>query len=180
MNQLDIISVFGEDALTNHFMMIIPAFPKVLQIANLNMRVLTCEIPQQQIGTYTITKRGRTMTRPSGVSEQGNEFTWGFRVDKYFQTYQAISQWMQFIQNPSTMAGASDSGPLGVGGLSEYRVPVVVNGLDTNNIITNVWTLTGCYPTSVDAVSFDEESGDPIVVSVTMQYQTMYYPGMII
>jgi hypothetical protein len=174
---LDILAAFGEDALQNHYMVIIPSFPNVLALANLNMRVKAFDLPAQTIGTYEITKRGKKLTRPSGVSDQGNEFTFTYRSDKYFQVYNSISQWMSFIQNPTNMAMASDSGPLGAGGASEFRVPFIVNGLDTNNIITNVWSFSGCWPSSQDAISFDEDNGDPIEVSVTMQYITAVYPG---
>jgi hypothetical protein len=176
---LDFLLLANEDALTNHFQTIIPVFPNVLSIENLNLRVLTVEIPAQTISTYTITKRGRTATRPSGVSEQGNEFTFTYRSDKYFGCYNSISQWLSFIQNPSSMAMASDSGIAGIGGLSTFRVPVIVQGLDTSDIITNTWSFLGCYPVSQDAVSFDEGTGDPLEVSVTMNYTTMIYPGML-
>ena len=175
---IDILQTFSEDALLNHWSLVIPVFPNVIALASLNMRIKTFELPGQSIGTYEITKRGRKLTRPNGVSEQGNEFTFSYRVDKYFQTYNSISAWMGYIQNPVTMAMASDSGPLGVGGASEYRVPIIINGLDSNNIITNVWTMTGCWPSAQDGLSFDEESGDPIEVSVTMQYGAIYYPGL--
>lgn len=174
---LDILSTFGEDALGSHFSVLIPVFPNVIALANLNMRVKSFEIPAQTIGYYEITKRGKKLTRPSGVSDQGNEFSFTYRVDKYFSVYNSISQWMSFIQNPTNMASASDSGPLGVGGASEFRVPIIVNGLDANDIITNVWSFSGCWPSSQDAISFDEESGDPLEVSVTMQYITAVYPG---
>jgi len=176
---LDILQTFGEDALSNHFNAII-TFPSLIQnaaLASLNLRLKSIEIPAQTIGTYEITKRGKKLTRPNGVSEQGNDFTFTYRVDKYFTVYNAISQWMSFIQNPTNMAAASDSGSLGVGGASEYRAPIIVNGLDANNIITNIWSFSGCWPSSQDTISFDEESGDPLEVSVTMQYITAVYPG---
>jgi hypothetical protein len=176
---LDTMALFGEDALSNHFQMIIPSFPNVLQLPNLNMRVLSVEIPDQTIDTYDLTKRGKKFSRPSGLSEQEKTFTFTYRVDKYFQVYQGISQWLAYIQNPVTLAMASDSGPLGAGGPSTYRVPIIINGLDTNDIITNVWTFTGCFPTTQDGISFEEESSDPIIKSVTMSYINLYYPGMI-
>jgi hypothetical protein len=174
---LDILATFGNDALANHFNLILPVFPNAIALANLNMRIKTFEIPEQTIETYEITKRGKKLTRPSGISGQSNEFSFTYRIDKYFQTYNSISQWMSFIQNPTNMAMASDSGPLGAGGASEFRVPIIVNGLDANNIITNVWAFTGCWPSSQDAISFDEESGDPLEASVTMQFITVVYPG---
>jgi len=179
INSLDNLLLLGEDALTNHFMVIIPAFPNVVQLANLNMRILTTNIPGQTIETYDIVKRGKKATRPSSMSGQEKTFTFTYRVDKYFQVYQGISQWLAFIQNPITMAMASDSGLLGTGGASTYRVPIIVQGLDTNDVLTNVWTFTGCYPSEQDEIGFDENSSDPIEKTVTMNFINLYYPGSV-
>jgi hypothetical protein len=176
---LDDLMLLGEDALSNHYQLIIPSFPNVLQLPNLNMRVLSVDIPTQAIGTYEITKRGKKATRPSGLSEQERTFTFTYRVDKYFQVYQGMSQWLAYIQNPVTLSMGSDSGPAGIGGPSTFRVPMIVLGLDTNDIITNTWTMTGCWPTEQDNISFEEESGDPITKSVTINFINIYYPGQI-
>jgi len=183
MSTLELLALAGEDALSNHYNVIIPTLPNSIAGAvNLNLRVLSFDLPAQTIGTYEITKRGKKLTRPSGISDQGNEFTFTYRVDRYFTAYNAISQWMSFIQNPDSLAMASDSGALGVSGVSQYRVPIIVNGLvglTLDSTITNVWTFTGCWPSSQDAISFSEDSGDPIEVSVTMQYATAQFPGSV-
>jgi hypothetical protein len=175
---MDTLMLFGEDALQNHYNVIIPAFPNVLALESFNLRVISFELPAQTISTYDIVKRGKKFQRPSGVSEQEKTFTIEYRVDKYYQTYNAIAQWLGYIQNPSSIAMGSDSGLLGAGGLSTFRIPMLVQGLDTNNIITNLWSFTGCFPTEQASISFSEESGDPITVSLTFSYANIYYPGV--
>ena len=172
---LDILALFGEDALQNHYNMIIPPFLGAGNILNLNLRVTNVDIPAQDIAYYTITKGGRTLTRPSGVSAQGNEFTFNYRPDKQYDSYKSISNWMKLIKDPILATGLSDSGLVGGGGPSLFRVPIIIQALDTNNIINNIWTLVGCWPSNQSNLSFSEDSGDPLDVTVTMQYTTIAY-----
>ncbi len=172
---LDVLSLFGEDALSNHYNVIIPPHPGLGNIINLNLRVTNVSIPAQDIAIYTITKNGRTLTRPSGVSTQGNEFSFNYRPDKKYDTYSAISRWMKLIKDPVTMLGLGDSGATGEGGPSLFRVPITVQALDNNDIINNVWTFTGCWPSNQSEISFSEDSGEPLDVTVTMQYVGISY-----
>ncbi len=181
MHELDLLSTFSEDALGNHYslFMLLPAAISAASLVSLTLRVLTTTIPEQSIETYEIVKRGRKMSRPSGISGQNLEWEFSYRIDKYFQTYTAISQWLAYIKNPITMAMASDSGVLGAGpGPSTFRSDIQVIGLDTNNIITtDGWTWEGAYPTSQSGIEFSEESGEPLVATVTMQSRAIRFPG---
>lgn len=176
MQLLDTLALYGEDALQNHYQMIIPTFILADDIVNINLRVTGVDIPAQAIETYTITKNGKKLTRPSGISGQGNEFTFKYRPDKRFRNYNSIARWMGYIQNPSSLSMGGDSGIDGTLGASTYRVPITVLGVDANGIITNTWLFTGCWPSSQDALSFSEDTGEPFEVSVTMQYATIIYP----
>ncbi|MGD9678161.1 MAG: hypothetical protein AB7V16_07330 [Vulcanibacillus sp.] len=177
LSQLDILATLGEDALQNHYQMIIPPHPGLGNILNLNSRILSVEIPPRTIGTYTITKRGKTLTRPSGILEQGNEFSFTYRPDKQYDTYKAIGRWMNLIQDSVTgLMPLSDSGPLGTGGVSLFRVPITVLALDANNVINSTWIFMGCWPTEQSSLSFSEDTGEPLDVTITMQYTTLLYP----
>ena len=178
---MDILGQAGLDALGNHFQVIIPAPPGIAsaaQLANLNLRVLTIDIPAQAIGTYEIRKRGRKKIRPSGLSDQELEVTFSYRVDKYFEVYTMIAQWLAYIQNPITMNMASDSGAGGVGGASQIRVDITVLGIDTNGVITNTWILKGAWASQQSGITFEEESGDPLTCEVTLQCDEIVYPGI--
>jgi hypothetical protein len=181
MAQIDVLALMGEDALANHFQVVLPNFDKLgVATANLNMRILTVDIPDKTIGTYEITKRGRKFTRPNGVSEQELQISFTFRADKYWQCYNSINNWMNFVQNNETMAMGSDSGVLGVGGKSQIRADFEIWSLTNldQGIPNNVWTCKGAYPTSLSGVSFDEESGDPLTVDVTLDCMNIIYPSM--
>ena len=181
MAVIDVMANMGLDALTNHFAVVIPNFTQLgTNVANLNMRVLSVDIPDREIGTYEIIKRGRKMDRPNGISEQNREVSFTFRQDKYMGCYKSIHNWMNYIQNNQTMAMASDSGTLGLGGQSEFRHDVEVwalTNLDEGKPHT-IWTLEGAYPTSIDGISFDETNGDPIETSVTLNCMNIIYPTL--
>ncbi len=152
-----------EDALSNHFEIIIPVFPGILNINQMNIRVQTIDIPDTEIQTYEVTKGGKKATRRSGIQGTANEFTFTYRVDRNFITYNSIDAWMSLIHHDLT--GAQ---PLAE---SAVRIPIQVVGRDANGDITTAgWTMRGCYPSSHSGISFDEENGDPLEASVTMQF----------
>ena len=183
---LDTLASLGEDLLANKYSIILPT--TVSQLAGVNdqltFRITNVSIPDKTINTYTITKRGRQFDRPSGVSEQSREISFTFRPDKKLVTYKAISNWMNYIQNNETMFMASDSGADGTGGASLFRAPIeiwAIDSLDDNTISgtpNSIWVCEGCFPTSLSGLEFDEESGDPLTVDVTLNCFNIIYPSV--
>ena len=183
---LDVLQTLGEDAISNHYSIILPT--TVSQLAGINdqltFRITNVSIPEKTIATYTITKRGRQFDRPSGVSEQSREISFTFRPDKKLVTYKAISNWMSYVQNNETMFMASDSGADGTGGASLFRAPIeiwAIDSLDDNTISgtpNSIWVCEGCFPTSLSGLEFDEESGDPLTVDVTLNCFNIIYPSV--
>ena len=183
---LDTLASLGEDLLANKYSIILPT--TVSQLAGVNdqltFRITNVSIPEKTIATYTITKRGRQFDRPSGVSEQSREISFTFRPDKKLVTYKAISNWMNYIQNNETMFMASDSGADGTGGASLFRAPIeiwAIDSLDDNTISgtpNSIWVCEGCFPTSLSGLEFDEESGDPLTVDVTLNCFNIIYPSV--
>ena len=183
---LDVLQTLGEDAISNHYSIILPT--TVSQLAGVNdqltFRITNVSIPEKTIATYPITKRGRVFDRPSGVSEQSREISFTFRPDKKLVTYKAISNWMNYIQNNETMFMASDSGANGTGGASLFRAPIeiwAIDNLDDNTISgtpNSIWVCEGCFPTSLGGLEFDEESGDPLTVDVTLNCFNIIYPSV--
>ena len=183
---LDTLASLGEDLLANKYSIILPT--TVSQLAGVNdqltFRITNVSIPDKTINTYTITKRGRQFDRPSGVSEQSREISFTFRPDKKLVTYKAISNWMNYIQNNETMFMASDSGADGTGGASLFRAPIeiwAIDNLDDNTISgtpNSIWVCEGCFPTSLGGLEFDEESGDPLTVDVTLNCFNIIYPSV--
>lgn len=155
------IRTFTEDALANQFQMIIPPFPGVGNLEQTNLRVLTVDIPEMTHETYEITKNGTKFTRPSGISGNPTEFSFTYRIDKNYEAYLGFIRWHRLIRDPQTGIMAPES---------SYRVPITVQPIDTaGNALSGGWLMQGCFISSHDGISFDEESGDPLTASVTMQ-----------
>lgn len=175
----------GADLIANHYSIILPT--TISQLAGvtdqLTLRIKSVSIPDKTIGTYPITKRGRTFDRPNGNNEQSREVSFSFRPDKRLLTYKALNNWMNYIQNNETMFMASDSGANGDGGASLFRANLevwAIDSLDNNNYAgtpTSIWTLVGAFPTSMSGIEFDDESGDPLSVDVTLNCFNIIFPS---
>lgn len=182
-NVLDEIANLGEDALQNHYSIILPT--TIAQFAGvvdpLTMRITNVNLPDKTIGsTYTITKRGRKFDRPSGIIDTSKEVSFSFRPDKKLFTYKAMTNWLSYIQNSESGFMASDSGADGTGGPSLYRANIEVwaidDLMDSIGVPNSIWILEGAFPTSVGALEFSEESGDPFDVSVTLNCRNVVFP----
>ena len=170
------LTLFTEDALSNHFYAVIPTFPGVTDMVNTNLRILNVDIPPKVIDTYQVVKNGRKADRPSGISGSATSFTFTYRADKYMKVYKGFSAWMELIQNSQTGLGLGDAVPI-TGGISPIRVPIIVGTAEAGQIPSGtLWTILGAYPTEHGAITFDENSGDPLEVSVTMSYIDIVYP----
>ncbi len=175
MGALEIVT-YQEDALANHYFMVLPAFPGVVDMQQTNFRILNVDIPEKVIDTYEVTHGGKKATRPSGVIGTANEFSFSYRADKYMKVYRGFMAWMEYIQSSQTGTGMGDAVPL-VGGPSPIRVPITIQTAEADKVPNgNLWQFNGCFPTSHGAVTFDENSGDPIEVSVTMACLDIVYP----
>ena len=181
---IDELALLGQDALQNHYSIILPT--TITQLAGvvdpLTMRITNVSLPEKSISTYTITKRGRQMDRPSGLIDTSREVSFNFRPDKKLLTYKAIANWMNYIQNNETMFMASDSGANGDGGPSLFRANLevwAIDNLDNTNYAgtpNSIWTLVGAFPTSMDGLEFSDEDGEPLDVSVTLNCFNIIYP----
>lgn len=177
----DALMQSSEDALQNHaiFSLIVPSLPIAnFPVENLNLRVTNCTAPEFTIDVYEVIKRGKKFERPSGVSGMTKEFSFTYRIDRYYTTYNALIAWMGYIHNPVTNTMASDAGLNGTGGLSTFRAPINITAIDTNDNLLNTWTYMGCFPKTHDAIEFDETSGEPITASCTMSYVDIFYPSI--
>lgn len=169
----------SEDALANHFQIVIPSISFLGKNVNeINMRVKTVEIPQYEISEYEITKRGKKANRPNGVDENDYHVSFTFRADKYWRCYSALLAWMMYVKNNKTMAMGSDAGIAGEGGQSTYRSDFEIWSLTNleSGVPNAIWQCESAYPQSVSAISFNEESGDPLDVDVTMSCINIVYP----
>ena len=182
---IDRLADMGADALANHYTIVLPSTIASLAIPNfdnseLAFRITNVDIPDKTIGTYAIEKRGLTFDRPSGKNETSREVTFTFRPDKRIITYNVLSAWMDAIQSNVTMSMVEDQG-------NNFRVDVAIYAISSltgdnifgNEIPNTIWTLNKCFPTSLGGISFDDTSGEPLSVSVTLNCFKIYYPDQV-
>lgn len=158
----------GMDALENEFQLIIPTFPGVTDLQNTNIRITDVEIPGLDITVDKQEYKAQAMTKPAGKIDVKNSFSFTFRTDKLWKVYEGFENWMSLIINPDTGVMGNDGLP-GVGSL--IRVPMSVIPIDfANNINYKGWDFTGCWPSSLDGVSFKHSGGTPLTAKCTMQF----------
>ena len=165
----------GDDALANQFLMILPPFPGQVDLIYTTVRVLTFDIPDSAIGTYEVFYGSQKATKPSGMIDTANEFTFTFRNDKNWNVYGGFYNWKQFIANEDTGVTATDMTP---GGTSSIRIPIIISSVDGSGAPSGLERVfEGCWISTLAGVGFDRGSGDPIETSVTMNFIKMRNPA---
>ncbi len=181
---LNRLRAMGDDALANFYTIILPS--KLVSLASfgtikdpLTFRIHNVSIPERTVNTYDITKRGRKFSRPNGLNEQSREVTFNFHPDRNFETYRLLSAWMSLVQDNVSMYMGNDGTAV-----SEIRADIGVKsisnltgGIGDNLIDDAYWLLKGAFITSLGGIEFDDESGDPLDVSVTLNCFNIIYPG---
>jgi hypothetical protein len=165
------IASLGDDALANNFEVILPpTFPGAVDALSTAIRCTTATIPEKSTGKYSVEYKSQTFTKPSGKITTPNEFSFTFRVDKYWNTYRGLRNWLNIIGDGATGIQSADY----VNGASIIRVPISIITLDSAGAETSIgWNFDGCYISSLDGVTFDQSSGDPLEVSATFDFITM-------
>ncbi len=172
MANINILPLTNDDALANHYNMFIPTFPGVLDLVGSNLRVTNVTIPEVIVSEYEVHYKTRKFTKPGGKSENPNEFSFTIRIDKPYLVYKGFYEWNQRILNVQTGIKSDDY----IGGVSPNRVPIQIAPTDGAGVpYTPGWTFEGCWCKSVPAISFDNTSGEPIVVDITISFETHYF-----
>lgn len=168
-NNIDSVYAQGDDALQNMAELQFSAF-NLFGIADpLKFRTTQIDIPEFTVGTYEVPWKAQKFEKPSGKDETPKTMTFTFRVDKYYTVYKALMAWFQYINNTGTGAMAEDVGA--VSKKSNIRTDFQVKVVDTNGVTTTEgWKFNKAFIKSMAGVSFDQSSGDPISVQVTVSY----------
>lgn len=164
---VETIYAMGDDALTNLFDMSIATIPYINDLTQTLVRVQGFTIPATGSSTYEVNYKTQKITKPGGKIEAPNEFTFDFRVDRNWAIYKGFIAWKNAVANSYT----GDIAPDNI--LSNNRVPIDVWAVAPTGepiIGFGKFSFKGCYPSSVGDVAFDYGTGDPIIVTITMQY----------
>jgi len=159
----------GDDALQNMAELQFPVFNLFGLADKLKFRVTQISIPEYMVGSYEVHWKTQKFEKPSGKDESPKTMTFTFRIDKYYTVYKALMAWWQFICNSDTGAMAEDVGA--ITRTSNIRCDFQVRCVDSNNITTTEgWKFFGAWIKGIAGIEFDETSGEPLTIAITMSY----------
>ena len=159
---VDILYSLGDDALANLFDCIIPPFPGVLNPVQAQFRITGFTVPTTGVGEYEINYKTQRITKPNGLIEDPKEFSFDFRVDKFWLIYNGFKNWKNIVANTRSGLMSPDI---------NIRVPITVIATDSAGVPTGgSWLFEGCWIKTLGDVAFDYTSGDPLTCTVTMGY----------
>jgi hypothetical protein len=174
MGTIDTAYAQGDDALSYEWQMALGSLSIFTTTANLNVRCTTVDLPAITLGEYTYDFKSETVVKPNGKNATSKEFTTTFRIDKYWNLYNAFKTWSNSIVSPSSGGVAIDS----VAGISAIRAPITISSgmYDIDGTFTAtgaVWSFTGCWPKVVGNPTLDNGSGDPATTTITWGYLSL-------
>jgi hypothetical protein len=164
---IDTILSLGDDALSQEWEIILPPFPGAIDATSTALRITDLTLPEISIGTYNIDYKTQSFTKPNGKITTPHTFDFTFRIDKFWQVYQGLENWLNFIGN-------NDSGIMSpdilAGQASLVRIPIDIIPIDSNGTVTKAgWSLTGCFISKLDGVTFNQ-SGTVLTAKAEFNY----------
>lgn len=167
---LDILFRMGDDAVDNEGMIVIDPLPFMSATEALQFRISSFEIPEFSQDAYEVNYKTQSLEKPKASITTSKEFTFSFRVDKYWNTYEDLFVWKQLLGNDDTGAVAEDVDP--ATGKSNLRANFSVFPVDSNGKVTyKGWKFTNGWIKSLGSISFDQtSSGDPLDCSATLSF----------
>lgn len=169
MANIDSLYAIGDDALQNQFGITLPPFAPVngLDADALNFRLINFSVPERSIETYSVPWRTQTLTKVGGKITTPNETSLTFRADRYWGAYTLFDNWLNYIIDQET-------GVIRADGAGSFRVDFSIFPIDNEgNALSDGWKFIGAFPSQMAGIDFDQDSGSPITVSVTMQFIRM-------
>jgi len=159
----------GDDALSNMFSLTFTAGTSVTGLdAELQYRVTNFNLPETVVNTYDKWYRGHKYSTPNGLDGDPKITTFTFRADKDQEFYIGLRKTAKLAKLG------------GDGATANFRSDITVIGIDTEGAITTGtstgWVIKGWFPTNVQGISFDQNSGEPILVQVTGSFMYINEP----
>lgn len=167
---LDILYKMGDDALDNEGIIVIEPLPFMTMTEALQFRISSFAIPEFTQESYTVRYKTQEFDKPKASITTSKDFSFDFRVDKYWTIYDELLAWKQMIGNDNTGIISEDVNF--ATGTSSIRTNFSVFPMDSNgNVTYGGWKFTNAWITSLGGVSFNQAgSGEPLSVTVSLKY----------
>lgn len=139
------------------------------------LRITEFSKPEKGYDTYEVHYGPLKIAKPSGKSNFSNEFSFSIRLDREYAWYKFFEAWASAVVNNYTGIVYTDSGNVGDDGNLRSNILVKPhNGdLTINDVEGDIWTIYGAMPKVSPAISYDQSSGDPIVVEINFTCLSM-------
>lgn len=161
---LDTFYAQGNDALSNMFELSFADYDEGIP-DNLKYRVTNFSLADKIVNTYDKYYKGHKYSTPSGLDGDPKTNTFVFRLAKNMSFYMDLRAWADRCKNTPDIANA-------------LRATLVATPIDQAGEGTNEgWTHEGWYPTNVQGLTFDQNSGEPLTVQVTGSYMHLREPS---
>ena len=161
MANVPTITSLGDDALTNQYEITIDDAP-INQLDNITLRMdQSFEIPQKIYNEYDINIRGHHYVKLGRLEETDKHLTVDVRIDQEWLVYDALEKWRKMGLDSQTGIGSSDA---------DVRGTAHVSLLGADNSIKKKFVINGIRPKAITVTALDQNSGDPIRMSVEFVY----------
>lgn len=170
MSAIEKLYGLGDDALANLFEISIGPNDFIGDQEATVARVQNFDIPSSGAAKYENHYKNVSIEKVSGKPEITKEFSFTLRVDRNYLIYKGLVAWKNYVINTKTGIAAPDT-PSDNPRATIDVWPVTPEGDKIPGF--GAWKFEGAMVTTVDTLSFDYTSGDPLTVSVTFSFLAM-------
>lgn len=151
----DVTMNLGQDQLLSQWEASFPnGIPTGGNTDNITLRMdTTFAIPNQSVGTYTITKKGLTIPKTNMQTASTKTFTLIWRVDQDWATFNDMKKWMDAVYDQINGVALPDI---------SVRAPIVLKLYDTANVVKKQIRFKNSKPTGYDIDGLDNASSEPM------------------
>lgn len=133
---------------------------------DLDIRITEFNKPEVSFEMYDIHYKTLKVQKPTAKTNFSNEFSFSMRVDKYFQWYKYFELWNKAVIDTQTGGIAVDVTQL-YGTCVVEAIQVSSDGSFSPYESNVSWSFGNVLPKMIPAISFTQESGEPIVAEFT-------------
>lgn len=135
-------------------------------------RVQSVSIPAVQQTPYEVHFKTGVVTKAGGKHGSPKEFSFDVRADREYDLYAVFYAWANYPNNTGNTMYYNDPSAYS-GSITIHRVDKdlnIVNGKDDKN---KGWKFSNVWVSSVGELAMDYTNGEPVIVTVTVQFSTM-------
>ena len=162
----DQILALGDDAIANQFSIIFPnGIPGGGDANAISLRCdQTFDPPEDVVNVYEIFRKGFKIPKTGMLQETTKEFTIDIRLDQNWKVYDDLRKWADMSYDHSNGTALPEI---------MARSTVIIQAEDRTQSSVKTISFKYAKPKSVKIQTFDNQSGDPLRITVIFIYVVM-------